>query len=484
MKTAATQRSTAGLAGGSIGRRAMRHGSIYVGGTLLQRAVAILLLPFATRVMSVEEFGAAATGTAIATVVSMLASFGLTNTIARFYFDDPDSPRKSWSALLQLQIAFGAVFTAIVFASGPLWSQLLSDVGWTGPLQISVLFGYVLSIQLTGYTVLRSAERPTAFVVGTVLQAVGGGVLGILLARNYGASGYLGGLTLATAASAVLAVILSYRPPYWNKAAIRSGLIVSLPFILHGLSNWGLEVADRMLIAAQLGVAEVARYQVAYSAAVVLPLLVAALQAAWVPLYLGRLSAQQRRALPPLLVIPVCIAAWAASLLLVLVVPPALTVVVPESFGGTETVVALVAGSTAFRAVYLTVAVVLLDRKDSRSIAVASGIGAVLNVVLNLVLLPVMGIAGAGLATVLSFAVQLIIVMRDVERKLELPMRLVEVLAIAGVGAAVLVPVAALPTDASPVTLGARLAVAALALAIGAAAIKKLRGQLAAIDAA
>jgi O-antigen/teichoic acid export membrane protein len=459
-----------------IGGRLLRDGAIYVIGAMLQRGASILLLPFVTRVLSVSEFGLAATGTAVATIVSLTLSLGLTNTVARFFFDDRDAQRVGWSALLLVQIVLGGLATGVVYLTGPQWSGLFGDVGWGSALQTAVVFGYVMGLHLTILGVVRAAQRPKTFVAATLVQTVGGGVLGIALAGPYQAAGYLGGLTIGTAASALIALAVVFRPPRWSRALIRSGLALSLPFVVHGLASWGLDVSDRILVEAKLGLAAVGRYQVAYSIAAVLPFLMGALQSAWVPVYLGNLSQRERRELPPAVILPLVLLSSVAAALLVLAAPYVLDVAVPASFGNTELVIGLVAASTAFRALYFTIIVVQLDAKDSRSIAVASFTGALLNVALNLVLLPTIGLPGAGLATAIAFAVQVAIVLVDAQRKIGLPLHVVRVLLVASACGGVLVPMAIIPTSLAGAALRVVIAVAVLAGA--AVAVRRVTGAV------
>src|SRR4051795_10614238 len=133
----------------NLGGRLARDGAIYVIGAMLQRGAAIMLLPFVTRVLSVSEFGLAATGTAVATVVCLTLSLGLTNTVARFYFEDRGAERVGWSALLILQVVFGGLACGLVYLTGPWWSGIFGDIEWGPALQVAVAFGYVMGLQLT-----------------------------------------------------------------------------------------------------------------------------------------------------------------------------------------------------------------------------------------------------------------------------------------------------------------------------------------------
>jgi hypothetical protein len=67
----------------------VQHGVLYVVGTVFQRGLGLLLLPFVTRVLGVEEFGLAATAAAVAALLAIVYGLGINFSIVRFFYDDP-----------------------------------------------------------------------------------------------------------------------------------------------------------------------------------------------------------------------------------------------------------------------------------------------------------------------------------------------------------------------------------------------------------
>ena len=82
----------------------VEHGFLYVVGTVFQRGLGLLLLPFVTRVLGVDEFGLAATAAAVAALLALIYGLGINFSIVRFFYEDPpDAPRARWAALLRVQ---------------------------------------------------------------------------------------------------------------------------------------------------------------------------------------------------------------------------------------------------------------------------------------------------------------------------------------------------------------------------------------------
>jgi O-antigen/teichoic acid export membrane protein len=427
------------------GSRVVSHGAIYVAGNVIQRGLSLLLLPVLLEVMSLEEYGLVGTSVALAALLSLVYNLGINAAIVRSYYDDNRrEPTAGWSALLGAQIVVAAIMAALTFLAGPYWSSVFRDVAWGPALQMAVLFAYVSALQMTAQGVVQAARRPVLFVLASLLQLAVGSGLGIWLAARHGASGYLVGMTIGAAAATLVCLVVTYRPPRWRLSIIRAGFRLGFPFMFHALSGWGMSFADRLLVAVYLGIAAVGRYQVAYVLASALMLVMASLQGAWTPHYIGELDEGARRRVPPALVLPVTALVGAATGLLVLSAPYIVAVIAPQVHG-VELVIALIASASLVRAPYFVAVVVLLDVMKSGRLATASLMGAVLNIVVNVTLIPTLGLPAAAAATVAAVALQAVIVLIRAQDILQTSLQLPQLTVAWIAGLAALVAIAELP---------------------------------------
>ena len=159
----------------------------------------------------------------------------------------------------------------------------------------------------------------------------------------------------------------------------------------------------------------------------------------------------------------------AATTLLVLTAPVLLELLTPDGYGGTELIIALVASATVAQAPYFVSVVVLMERRNTKMIALASLVGALVNLALNLTLIPVYGLEAAAASTAVAYVLHAALIIRWVERTLGTSMHLL-VLGLVWVAAlAVLVAASQLPDSelgmamrvmvAIPVCAGAFLAI-------------------------
>ena len=84
-------------------KRLGKHSVIYGLGGLVQRILAVLLLPVYTRFLSPSDYGMVETLIALTTVLVIVLRLGIANAFIRFYFDSPgDTARR----LLVLRTSF------------------------------------------------------------------------------------------------------------------------------------------------------------------------------------------------------------------------------------------------------------------------------------------------------------------------------------------------------------------------------------------
>jgi O-antigen/teichoic acid export membrane protein len=456
--------------------RVLGHAAIYVAGTVVQQALGILLLPIATRVLGVHDYGIVGTAAALSSLLVLFYGLGLNFAIVRFYYDEAaDASSAGWAALVRSQAIAALVLAAITFLTGRWWSAALPG-GWAPAFQVAVWLAWLGAIQGTAQGVLRAMRRPYSYVAVSLLQVMVGVPLAILFAVRWGATGYMAGLAAGSGAAVIAAVAMTHRPARWSRSILTAGLVLSLPAMAHQVSSWGIDLADRLLVAGYLGAREVGRYQLAYVLGSALVLVLTGLQSAWMPHFMS-LGAEVRRRAPALLILPLTVAAGAGAFLVVLASPALLAIFAPSAFGGTEVIVALVAASLLPRATYFMTVIVLVDQRRSLRMGTASIGGFALNVGLNVVLIPRYGLVAAAAATAAAFAAQTVPVLLEAQKLLKQRLHVVRVALVWLLGTAVLVLAAKLPM--STAGYAARGVLVAPAVLIGVAAIWRLHGAYA-----
>jgi O-antigen/teichoic acid export membrane protein len=259
---------------------------------------------------------------------------------------------------------------------------------------------------------LRSQDRLRSYAAVGLIQSVVAEFLslGLVLVVARTAEAFVWGQVIAQAVACLLGLL--FAPPRLPRRGdgplLRAGLALGLPLVPAMLGGYVLNAADRLIVNAQLGEAAVGRYQVAYNIGSLPMLVLGMLTAVWMPRFFAvedtghrdAVLVASRDALYRLLC-PVMVGMAVASPVLLRIWAPAsyrtdelllLTAVIVVS------AVPYTAGMSANR--------VLLTRTSTRVIAWAALVASVVNIGLNLVLVPVWGLLGAAVATFVSYAAQ------------------------------------------------------------------------------
>jgi O-antigen/teichoic acid export membrane protein len=398
-------------------RRLATTGAAYTAASILSKVIAVALLPLYTRYLTKEDYGAAEILFAAVVAASIIVRLGLIEAILRFYYLDDEDPARvvsgTFAGLFWLS-TLGALI-ALPFA-GPLSELLLPDpekLGGSAPELVRIAIGglWVLTMWEFMLTLFRLEERARAFFVTTILNVIAaiGLTVVLVVGLDEGARGLLIG-SYATGGVFVVGLIalqwrrLSLR---FDPALLRRLFRFGLPTMPAEVSLYALNFVDRLIIVRSLGLAEAGLYSLGVKFAQAVNVLVRGFQLAWPPLaYSIRDDGEARRVYATVVTLFVagCSFVVAGMWLFSRWIVRALAA--PEFFDSYE-VIGLITVAVTLYALYL-VLVVILGRTGRTEFNLPAALGAlVVNVVLNLVLVPPLGIVGAALALVASYLVVL-----------------------------------------------------------------------------
>jgi O-antigen/teichoic acid export membrane protein len=383
---------------------------LYVVVWSLSLVASVLVVPFVTRLLGVVGFGRLAAALAVGQILVVVFGLGMNAAIIRQYVDDDDDRRARGLLFVAFVLAF--LLTALVYMKGPIWCGVLGFRTFSGPLRLIVLWGFPAASCQAALGLLRAQDRLRAFSSVSVLQSVGTQACGLAMVLwiSRSATLYAFGLLVGQFAALLVAVVVS-RPRaagLSDGAAVRDSLAFGLPLVPQGLAVFVLSAGDRVVIQRMLGPTAVGRYQVAYSVGSLILVLMAFLNQSWEGAVLSIpdetlraevLSHSRDRLLRTIQPLLIAIVAGA---------PIALRVFAPPVFRPNELVVvsAVVALSATPYAFYMANVLRLFSARRTRPLAVACVVCAVANILMNFLLIPILGITGSALASLLAFALQ------------------------------------------------------------------------------
>jgi O-antigen/teichoic acid export membrane protein len=392
--------------GATVGHM-FRRDSLYMVASSLQLLAGVVVTPLMTRVLGLHQYGIFAADLALLYVLYYTSNLGLNIGIQRL-FSQPDGERKSRNLLAASLVLVTAV-TAVVYATGPLWSPHLGFGHFPLSTRLTVVWSGLFAMTWICLAILRCNEKLMVFATVCFMQAVVG--IGIGTAVAYF------GLHLATevlwCAMVVqaLAVVLSLITitPHWRGAfdikTLTATLAFSLPIVPLQISTFVMSASDRFVILKDLGPGPTGRYQVAYTLGAVGISLLTFLNLAWLP----RIFAIKDRTTRALvlsgsrdglyrIIIPVTIGIALGG-------PIVLHIWAPRSFHTVTLipVVTLVVASTLPVCTAFVHSRLMLSEDRSATVALVTLFAALANIALNLAMVPRLGINGSALATLITY---------------------------------------------------------------------------------
>jgi O-antigen/teichoic acid export membrane protein len=438
---------------------------VYLGVSALQVVLAAAMTPIVTRLVGVYEFGQLALAITVAELLGLTVSLGLPFAAQKVFVGE-DGDRRS-RGVLAISAVLAVAASLVVVLAAPAWGPA---VGLDRVLdaRLAALWGTCFALTLTSLAMLRSREKLRMAILVAALQSVGAQAAGVLLLYLWvpTVTSYLCGMIIGQGAAAFVG-LLAVRPDWSALAGIRrygGTFLFGLPMVPQQLSAFILGVGDRVVIRHLLGSAAVGRYSVAYNIGSLGFIILVFVFQAWMPrIYAladrvarSRLLASSRDMMNLLLIPVVCGLAAGA--------PVVLRVWVPKSFHPAELtlIVAIVAICTfPFGQFTANLRALMSEGKTGRA-AVATLVAAAVNIGLNVVMVPFLGITGSAIATVLSYALCARLTRPPVSFGLQVPGPSVLLRTLIGGAVAVTLAIGVLPT--SPVWLAIRLAMVAGAL--------------------
>jgi O-antigen/teichoic acid export membrane protein len=406
-------------------RRLASTGAAYTAASVLSKLIAVLLLPLYTRHLSPADYGTAEVFFAAVVSASIVVRFGLIEAVLRFYYEEDEEPAQvvasSFAGLFWLA-TLGSLL-ALPLAT-PISEALL---GHPDPELARISIGGLWALTMFEFmlTLFRLEERARAYFTVTILNVVATIALTVALVvgAGDGARGLLIGSYAAGAVTVFVLIAMQWRQLSlrFDRALLRRLFRFGLPTMPAEVSLYALNFVDRLIILRSAGAAEAGLYSLAVKFAQAINVVVRGFQLAWPPLaYSIRDDDEARRFYARVVTLFVAgcafivTAMWLFSRWFV-------RIFAAPSFFDSYEAIGLISTAVTLYALYL-VLVVILGRTGRTEFNLPATLTAlIVNVALNLALVPPLGIVGAGLALLASYLVVLALMYVFTQRLFPVP---------------------------------------------------------------
>ena len=387
---------------------------VYGVGHILARLVTFLLLPLYTHVFSQEEYGVISLAYAFMGITLILYRYGMDTALMKFAIQKSGADRTSYiSTLITLQMGSSLIISGILYALRKTIS--VSLLGVDEPHWVALLAGILFLDAMWNLPVLilRTEEKPFPFI-GFGLLNVGLSLgLNILFVLKYqwGVEGVLLANLCASGALFILTfpiVLKRINLGAINQPTLRVILKFGLPFFPAGILNMIMELADRYILVWLADTASVGLYSAGYKLGLLGLIVVTGFNMGWTPYFLKRGKQPGARNefahvatifLGLLGFVIVVFNIWVPEIMRISL--GGRTLIGPE-FWEAQQVVGIILLAYFFFGAYVIQLPGVFIKELTNWVVGFRAVGAIVNVVLNIILIPIYGVEGAAWATVLA----------------------------------------------------------------------------------
>jgi O-antigen/teichoic acid export membrane protein len=383
-----------------------------ISGAALQ-FIGLITLPVFSRVFTPAQYGVIELGGVFFSLLATVTDFGMASASQRNYFAyTNDQPRQRGTVMLTavlMSVAVGTVLAVILTAaSGPLARGLFESRGHGSLLVVVAATLPLGAVAQFAREAMRLKFRAWHYMTSAIVAAgVGAAVsLAEVLLLHSGVVGLFVGTLAGNAAAAIYGSVVARRSfgPGVSRQELRSMLAYGLPLLLPGLATWGLAFVDRFLLAGLSSLKEVGEYAVANRIAGVVLFLVTAFGTAYSPFALSIYAEdpETERRLRARALNLLTVGLLAVSAALALFAREIILVIAPDFHTAYQSVGLLAIGTTEFGLTTIVLFGISI-RRATKWAAIYSGAAALVNIMLNVALIPLSGQVGSAIATAVAF---------------------------------------------------------------------------------
>lgn len=410
-------------------KKLIKHSGIYSFGSLSGRILSFLLLPVYTRLLTTDQYGILALIMVFHTIFQRVVNLGFQSSVVKVFFEvNGEEKRKEVisTAFYSLFIISFASVLFLWFFKGGLASFLLDNPKFSYLFSFALLAAFFYTIKTIPLSVLRAREKVVTYTIFAFLTLTLGLLFNILFVIVFREN--VKGILKSSLLSQFIVFLFILIPFSKNlifkfkKKYLRSMLAFGLPMVPSGLAMWILTLLDRYFLKVFTTMDIVGVYSLGYKFATIMSMLVIVpFSLAWGPLMLKWYNEENAKELYAKVYKYFSIAGFFIALTISSFSKEVIHIMTTPPFYGAYTIVYLIVLSYLFHGFYMIFTAGCTFVRKTYYFPIATGVAALINTVLNILLIPHYQMMGAAVATVISYFVMTMLMYIFSERYYHIP---------------------------------------------------------------
>ena len=382
----------------------------YLFGTLFNKGIAFFTVPIFTRLLATSDYGIVTTYNSWIAILAMVVGFALHTGIRIAFIDYKDQMKDFMATTTTFTLLSGGILSTIV-----LFFSHLVEVNISRTLIILCLFQSVSAALIEDYSMylmmqykykFRTALMVLPNLLSVILSVI---TIKFILSSNL----YLGmiiptSITIMFFGLMVCVLVYSNSQRLLNKVFLKYALSFSAPLILHGIALNILSQSDRTMITWLANSSQTGIYSLVYNFSMIATVITTSLEGIWVPWFYKQLQEKEYKKINTIAKDYINLMAY--CLIGVIMVGPEVIKLLASSnyWDGIKIIPPVVISNFVIFAYTLYVNIEHYHKR-TRGITVNTVTAAIINIILNYLLIPRYGYIAAAFTTVVSYIVSFLL---------------------------------------------------------------------------
>ncbi len=387
----------------------LKDSLIYGLGRYINTFIGALFIPIYTRIFSPAEYGIV---DLIGATVSMIVIFlilGLDSATALYFYDTEDrhNQKKIISTSFYFRMMLAVVIcSALFFSSGYISELIFNSTEYARFLKIgvaaipfSLAIGFFLDLMRLKFESLKfSVISIGSTIINSIL------IIYLIFFLQLGIEGILIGTLISNIIFFFIGLYLTYKEYILSisLSRLRDLLSFGLPLLPASIAIWLMTFSDRYFLVKYSTLNEVGLYSIAIKLSGVLLLVISAFQLSWGPFAFSiKKEIDAKNTYSKVLTYYLIITSFLA-IGLSLFSKEILMIMTQAEYIAAYKVVGILSFAVIFVGLYNIISIGVNLTKKTHYISLTTGIAALINIILNFLLIPSLGIIGAAIATLIA----------------------------------------------------------------------------------
>ncbi len=384
------------------------------------RIINFLLVPIYTKVLTTAQYGEADLISTLAVVIVPIITLNIGEAVMRFALDK--------DANIHNIVDVGILFTFLSLINGIIIFPLMLLFP---AIKISSVYVYLFCVTqglfTTLFCTLRGEEKLFDYALCNILNTflTAGFNIVFLVVLHNGVEGYFMAYILSYLFASLYAGIksnikISLTNFHVDWSLAKQMVIYSIMFVPSNLMWWIINSSDRIMVTSMIGIEQNGIYAISYKLPSVMAALNTIFNQAWMYSAVHEIGSDDNEEFNNKMFYILSRLLFVAIVFLLLILRPFLKIYVSSDYYAAWKYTPYLLVGFYFNTLSTFLSTNYTVHKDSKGFLKTGSLGAVANIILNFILIPIIGVSGAALATCISYFLVFLYAYVDTQKYLKI----------------------------------------------------------------